>query len=82
MGSPDKFNNVKGCGEFEDISYAMVTWDVFLTNIEMSVPREGLNPLAEVLVLYDTGLMKGLKEQLKNGSISLREDAYRNCRDV
>ena len=76
MGSPDRFNNVKGRGEFEDISCAVVTRDVFLTNIEFGVPREGVNPLAEALVLYDTGLMKELREQLKNGSISLREDAY------
>ena len=76
MGSPDRFNNVKGCGKFEDISCAVVTRDVFLANIEMGVPREGVNPLTEALVLYDTGLMKGLREQLKKGSISLREDAY------
>jgi hypothetical protein len=31
---------------------------VFLANIEMGVPREGVNPLTEALVLYDTGLMK------------------------
>lgn len=49
---------------------------MFRVNIEMGVPREGINPLTEALVLYDTGLMKGLKEQLRNGSISLREDAY------
>ncbi len=78
MGSPDRFNNVKGCGEFEDISCAVVAQNVFLANIEMGVPREGVNPLVEALVLYDTGLMKELKEQLKNGSISLREDAYRD----
>jgi len=78
MGSPDRFNNVKGCGEFEDISCAVVARNVFLVNIEMGVPREGVNPLTEALVLYDTGLMKGLKEQLRNGSISLREDAYRD----
>ena len=76
MGSLDRFNNVKGRGEFEDISCAVVTRNVFLANIEMGMPREGVNPLMEALVLYDTGLMKELKERLKNGSISLREDAY------
>ena len=76
IGCLDRFNNVKGCGEFEDISCAVVTRDVFLANIEMGMPREGVNPLTEALVLYDTGLMKDLKEQLRNGSISLREDAY------
>ena len=30
----------------------------------------------QALVLYDTGLMKGLKERLEKGSISLREDVY------
>ncbi len=78
MGSPDRFNNLKGRGEFEDISCAVVARNVFLVNIEMGMPREGVNPLTEALVLYDTGLMKGLREQLKNGSISLREDAYRD----
>ena len=78
MGSPDRFNNLKGRGEFEDISCAVVARNVFLVNIEMGMPREGVNPLTEALVLYDTGLMKGLKEQLRNGSISLREDAYRD----
>ncbi len=76
LGSPDRFNNVKGCGEFEDISCAVVARNVFLTNVEMGVPREGVNPLTEALVLYDTGLMKGLKERLEKGSISLREGAY------
>jgi hypothetical protein len=76
MGSPDRFNNVKGRGEFEDISCAVVARNVFLANVEMGMPREGVNPLTEALVLYDTGLMKGLREQLGNGSISLREDAY------
>jgi predicted nucleotidyltransferase len=76
MGSLDRFNNVKGRGEFEDISCAVVARNVFLANVEMGMPREGVNPLTEALVLYDTGLMKGLREQLKKGSISLREDAY------
>jgi hypothetical protein len=70
MGSLDRFNNVKGRGEFEDISCAVVARNVFLANIEMGMPREGMNPLTEALVLHDTGLMKGLKEQLRNGSIS------------
>jgi hypothetical protein len=56
---------VKGRGEFEDISCAVVTRNVFLANIEMSVPREGVNPLTEVLVLYFTDFMKELKERLK-----------------
>jgi predicted nucleotidyltransferase len=78
MGSLDRFNNVKGRCEFEDISCAVVARNVFIANIEMGLPREGVNPLTEALVLYDTGLIKGLKEQLRNGSISLREDAYRD----
>ena len=47
-----------------------------MANVEMGMPREGVNPLTEVLVLYDAGLMKGLKERLEKGSISLREDVY------
>ena len=76
MGTPDRFNNMRGCGEFEDISCAVVARNVYLANVEMGMPREGVNPLTEALVLYDTGLMKGLKERLEKGSISLREDVY------
>jgi len=60
IGSLDRFNNVKGCGEFEDVSCAVVARNVFLANIEMGLPREGVNPLTEALVLYDTGFMEGL----------------------
>ncbi|HIH86327.1 MAG TPA: hypothetical protein HA304_00275 [Methanosarcinales archaeon] len=63
-------------------SCAVVARNVFLANVEMGVPREGVNLLTEALVLYDAGLMKGLGERLEKGSISLREDAYRDCWDV
>ncbi len=76
LGRTGRFNEQRGYGKFKDVSCALVTRDRFLTSLEMGAPREGVNPLTEALILYDTGLMKILKEQLDGGSISLRDDAY------
>ncbi|MCG7848895.1 MAG: nucleotidyltransferase domain-containing protein [ANME-2 cluster archaeon] len=76
LGRTGRFNEQRGYGIFKDVSCALVTRDRFLSNLEMGAPREGINPLTDALILYDTGLMKDLKEQLDSGSISLRDDAY------
>jgi hypothetical protein len=76
LGRTGRFNEQKGYGKFKDVSCALVKRDIFLSNLEMGAPREGVNPLTEALILYDTGLMTNLKEQLDSGSISLRDDAY------
>ena len=76
LGRTGRFNEQRGYGKFKDVSCALMTRDRFLSNLEMGAPREGVSPLTKALILYDTGLMKDLKEQLDSGSISLRDDAY------
>lgn len=76
LGIIGRFDELKGHAEFHDISCAIVTKERYQTHLEMRMPREGVNPLKEAIVLYDTGFISGLKEQLESGSISLRDDAY------
>ncbi|MDW7728336.1 MAG: nucleotidyltransferase domain-containing protein [Candidatus Methanoperedens sp.] len=76
LGTTGRFDELKGHAEFHDISCVIVTGERYRTHLEMRMPREGINPLKEAMVLYDTGFIAGLKEQVESGSISLREDAY------
>lgn len=75
LGIIGRFDELKGHAEFHDSSCAIVTKERYQTHLEMRMPREGVNPLKEAIVLYDTGFIGRLKEQLESGSISLRDDA-------
>ncbi len=46
--------------------------------IEERAPREAINPLREAVVLYDTGFITGLKEEVESGAISLNDDAFQD----
>jgi len=76
LGESGRFNEIKGYGEFKDISCAILPQDTFLTFLELGAPREAINPLREAVVLLDAGFIDGLKKQLEDGHISLRKDAY------
>ncbi|MBE0522853.1 MAG: nucleotidyltransferase domain-containing protein [Methanosarcinales archaeon] len=78
LGESGRFNEIKGFGDFKDISCAILTQDNFLNLLELGAPREAVNPLREAVVLLDTGFIEGLKKQLEDGYISLRKDAYRD----
>jgi predicted nucleotidyltransferase len=76
LGESGRFNEIKGYGEFKEISCAILTHDSFLNLLELGAPREAVNPLREAVVLLDTGFIDDLKKQLEDGHISLRKDAY------
>ncbi len=76
LGESGRFNEIKGFGDFKDISCAILTQDKFLDLIELGAPREAINPLREAVILLDAGFIEGLKKQLEDGHISLRKDAY------
>jgi len=76
LGNIGRFNEVRGAGEFRDISCAVVFQDTFLDLAREGAPREAINPLREAAILYDTGFISKLKEELESGAISMKEDAY------
>jgi len=68
LGESGRFNEIKGYGEFKDISCAILTHDKFLNLLELGAPREAINPLREVVVLLDAGFIENLKKLLQYSS--------------
>ncbi len=78
LGKTGRFNEIRGRGEFHDISCAVVSQDSFLKLAREGAPREAVNPLREAVVLYDTDFVSELMKELRTGTISLKKDAYRD----